>query len=86
MRPLTGYVTPYLLISDLFKNINSMAVVTEIIHRRLFGRCYHLFEPTVQDGFQEDELIISRPENVTGMEDRLDNLLLRVTPQMSFCS
>jgi hypothetical protein len=38
MRPLTGYVTPYPLISDLFKNSNSLVVVTEIIHRRLFGR------------------------------------------------
>jgi hypothetical protein len=42
MRPLTGYVTPYPLISDLFKNGNSLAVVTEIIHRCLFGWRYHL--------------------------------------------
>jgi hypothetical protein len=42
-RPLTGYVTPYSLISDLFRNSNSLAVVTEIIHRRLFGWRYRLF-------------------------------------------
>jgi hypothetical protein len=47
MRHLTGYVMPYPLISDLFKNSNSLAVVTEIIHRRLFGWRYHRFEPTV---------------------------------------
>jgi hypothetical protein len=47
MWPLTGYVTPYPLISDLLKNSNSLAVVTENIHQRLFGRCYHLFELTV---------------------------------------
>jgi hypothetical protein len=46
-------MTTYPLISDLFKNSNSLAVVTEIIHLRLFGqcyhcfKCYHLFEPTV---------------------------------------
>jgi hypothetical protein len=50
MRPLTGYVTPYPLILNLFKNSNLLAVVTEIIHRRLFGWRYHLFEPTVMQG------------------------------------
>jgi hypothetical protein len=49
MRPLTGYVTPYPLIWDLFKNSSSLAVVTEIIHQRLFGWRYHLFEPAVVD-------------------------------------
>jgi hypothetical protein len=37
MRPLTRYVTLYPLILDLFKNSNFLAVVTEIIHRRLVG-------------------------------------------------
>jgi hypothetical protein len=47
MRPLAGYVKPDLLISDLFKNSNSLAVVTEIIHWRWFGPRYDRFEPTV---------------------------------------
>jgi hypothetical protein len=47
MPPLIEHVTLYPLISDLFKNSNSLAVVTEIIHRRLFGWLYYLFEPTV---------------------------------------
>jgi hypothetical protein len=56
MRPLTGYVAPYPLISDLFKNSSSLAVVTEIINRRLFAgvttffKYHHLFEPTVPAG------------------------------------
>jgi hypothetical protein len=49
MQPLTGHVTTYPLISDLFENGNSLVVVTEIIHRHLFGWRYHLFEPTIYD-------------------------------------
>jgi hypothetical protein len=36
MRPLTRHATPYPLISDLFKNGNSFALVTEMIHWSLF--------------------------------------------------
>jgi hypothetical protein len=46
MRPLTGYVTPDPLISDLFNNKNSFAVVTEIIHRAyLAGAATFLNQP-----------------------------------------